>query len=50
MKLPNNDDGNLSPGIGIIPIQRLSIPQKRKKNHPLVELWQSDSERYSKIL
>ncbi|XP_033220364.1 uncharacterized protein LOC117174988 [Belonocnema kinseyi] len=44
MKLPNNDDGSLSPGIGIIPIQRLSIPQKRKNHHPLVELWHSDSE------
>ncbi|XP_043477313.1 uncharacterized protein LOC122508195 [Leptopilina heterotoma] len=43
MKLSNNDDCNVSPGIGIIPIQRLPIPQKKKKNLPLVELCNSDS-------
>lgn len=44
MKLSNNDDSNVSPGIGLIPIQRLPIPQKKKKNLPLVELCNSDSE------
>ena len=49
MKIPDNDTSDNNSGIGLIPIERLQIPQKSKRNAPLVEYWHSDIERYIAI-
>ncbi|XP_017879443.1 uncharacterized protein LOC108624560 [Ceratina calcarata] len=46
VKLPKYDKGSggSSAAAGLIPIQRLPIPNKNKEHLPLVEYWHSDSE------
>ncbi|XP_008206918.1 uncharacterized protein LOC100678872 [Nasonia vitripennis] len=45
-KLPDNEPDSCasSNNTALIPIQRLPIPQKRKKHNTLIEFWHSDSE------
>ena len=51
-KLPDNEpcENASSVNTSLIPIQRLAIPQKRKKHNTLIEYWHSDSERYAQFL
>ncbi|XP_012274510.1 uncharacterized protein LOC105696537 [Orussus abietinus] len=50
IKLPSNGSENSGiSNMGLIPIQRLPIPQKNKENHPLLVYWHSDRESEDEI-